>query len=90
MKQADKFKRALQLMYENGEFDKIIKHKDYTRAERNNAEHDKKLIAGIMEHFCSDINKISYIPVLHDLRSVNVLKDAITIMIGLPDEESEG
>ena len=89
MTAAQNFKKALQIMLNNGEFDRIIKNKQTTRRERKNAAHDKKLISGIMMHFDNDITKISFIPVLHDLRSINVLKGAIVIMIGITKDERE-
>ena len=74
----------------NGEFDRIINNNKITRSEKKNAEHDKRLISGVMAHFDQDIEKFSFIPVLHDLRSIDVLKSAIAIMISLSKEESEG
>lgn len=80
------FKRALQIMYDRGEFDKIIEFDEVSFAERRKAKHDKKLVAGILSHFNNDISKISYIAVLHDLKSAQVLKDAICIMADIEEE----
>ena len=74
------FKKALALMVEQGEFDKIINTKAYSRKERRNALHDKRLVTGILEHVDNDLTKVSFIAVLYDLRSVNVLKDILCLM----------
>lgn len=69
-----KFSKAIAKMYEDGEFEKIIKHT------KGKEKLNVKIIHEALAHHNGDIGDIPMIPLLMGINSVEVLKDAIIYM----------
>ena len=85
----EKFKKAIIEMYKDGELDKILKH--CKRSERKAVKNDIKVIEVFVEFYEShnkDLNSFSIMPLLMQLESVEVYKDALAYMLKY-DEKKE-
>lgn len=78
----DKFKKALIEMYKDGELDKILKNAK--RSEKKAIKDDIKVISVFVEYYENhdqDLSSFSAIPILMELKSVEVFKDALAYML---------
>lgn len=76
------FKNAIRKMIELGEFEKIIKN---TKGdERNKADGDYEFLRNITFY---KNNQISFIQLLHEIQSVEVLKDIVCFMSSLEGDK---
>ena len=76
------FKNAIRKMIELDEFEKIIKNT--SGDERNKAEVDNEFLKNITYY---KNNQISFIQLLHEIQSVEVLKDIISFMVTLEGDK---
>lgn len=77
-----KFKRALVDMKNSGELDKILKYSE----DKEIVEHDIMIIEQLAE-FGSD--NVSAIPVIYELKSADIFKNALCYMLRLDEKESK-
>lgn len=82
MTQAEKFKKAIEKMYECGDFDKQIKHPTNRKIKKFSIA-DKKYIQEVMEY---GIEKIPFIVLIMDLQSADTFKNALCYMPMFEDE----
>lgn len=77
-------------MYENGELDKIcnMKYHAHMGQSRFSLWYNRKMARRLKRALCEceqsgrDIRKIPFIVLLHSMKSAEVIKDAICIMVG--------
>ena len=79
-----KFKRALIDMKNAGELDKILEAARDSAEDKAKVEHDIMIIEQLAE-FGED--KVSAIPVIMELQSIAIFKDALCFMLKLDDKE---
>lgn len=78
----EKFKKAIIEMYKEGELDKILKNSK--RAARKAIKKDIEVIETFVEFYEAhdeDLNSFSVMPLLMELESVEVYKDALAYML---------
>ena len=78
----DKFKRALLDMRDKGELDKILK---YTEEDTEIVEHDIELINQL---FLYGADNVSIWPLLMTLKSADILKNALALMVTYDSEDN--
>ncbi len=86
----EKFKKALIEMYKAGELDKILKASK--RSERSNIKHDIALIEACVEYYEAHdkmISSFSAIPIVYELKSADVFKNALCYMLKYDEKEEE-
>lgn len=76
------FKRALLDMKDKGELDKILK---YTEEDTELVEHDIELINQL---FLFGAEDVSVWPLLMELKSADILKNALAFMVNYEGEEN--
>ena len=76
------FKRALLDMKDKGELDKILK---YTEEDTELVEHDIELINQL---FLFGAEDVSVWPLLMELKSADILKNALAFMVNYESEEN--
>ncbi len=79
-----KFKRALVDMKNSGELDKILEAARDSVEDKEKVEHDIMIIEQLAE-FGED--NVSAIPVIMELQSIAIFKDALCFMLKLDDKE---
>lgn len=84
MTTAKKFKNALTKMYNNGDFDKQIKH-PFDKKQKKNSIKDKQLMEFIMGQY--EIDNVPFILLLAELKSAETFKNVICYMMADDKEE---
>jgi len=82
MRVIDAFKRALVDMRDKGELDKILK---YTEEDTEIVEHDIELINQL---FLFGADNVSVWPLLMELKSADILKNALAFMVTYESEDN--
>lgn len=85
----EKFKKALIEMYKDGELDKILNNAK--RSEKKAIKDDIKVISVLVEYYENhnqDLNSFSAIPIVMQLKSVEVFKDALAYMLKYDNKEA--
>lgn len=81
----EKFKKALIEMYKDGELDKILNNAK--RSEKKAIKDDIKVISVLVEYY-ENHKSFSVIPIVMQLKSVEVFRDALAYMLKYDNKEA--